>query len=738
MAERSLADIDAEIAKIEAEQSIAQKLQGRREGQLAADETVSTESVMLPSSRSEFSKFAESNFKGIPRGLIDFAGGWGDIYDVLAKNNDPSAFSSAGIAKGIKNITGIDINTIPGYEGAYQFSRAAAPAGLFAAMGIPGMLPKSAGAGGEFLAGGTLGLTTQQIAPDSPLAQLAMGMAPYAVAGGARMLQRRMLTPEGTAGPYTKGGSYPTVEQITELQRVGRLTPGEASLLREQLGKESAVAASIKSGEKPAAFRVGQAQDAESFLTKLFDRASMKAVMPGLSPAKVTETVVSAFNNYGKALNSKLRLDSRRDFGAAKSFGGEIDTAPVLNAVESHISKITPEMTGEISTLQRALTAIRDEYAIPEVATKVEPSAVLGPTGQPARVNITPGTPAQTAKIDIDRLQKNLAIWGDAAYSGQANFGKGNIFDGVAPGQAKGIAISVLNGFRDSLTQAIDAGVPGAEKLKKARDNYAANVKQIEQFADRPLTKAFNVNNVTDLVPEKVMADLNNMPPSQRAFLIDVMQKSPNADVLGVLNTIRQSTLDDILQKSQVSGASAKDPTFAIGVALRELSDKKSQFSSLFPNASDLADAKLALQYMQRVVTTEGATPLPSVKGGAAYAAARGMGASAQGAMLVREAAPSIVRDLIASPKALADVFFNPEGKAAILALARGKTTGQKAMDAMTTLSKIAGTAALRAGPMISGDRPVVGEEQQMAPAPVETERSLEDIDAEIRALEAQ
>jgi hypothetical protein len=722
MAERSLADIDAEIAKIE------QELQNK-------GEVTSTESVMMPSNRGEFSKFAESYFKGIPKGVIDIAGGWGNLYDYLAKSKDPSALSTAGIANGLKKLTGVDISSIPGYEGVYQFTRAATPAGLFAAAGIPGMLPRSAGAGGEFVAGGTLGLTTQQIAPDSPLAQVAMGMAPYAVAGGGRMLQRRMLTPEGKPGTAAMGGSYPTVEQITELQRVGRLTPGEASMLREQLGKESAVAASVKSGEKPAAFRVGQAQDAESFLTKLFDRASMKAVAPGLSPTAVTETVVTAFNNYGKALTGKLRSDAKKDFTAAKVAGGEIDTTPILSVVENQLARIPPEAGGDLNPLRRALTNIRDEYAIPEVATKVEPSAVLGPTGQPARVNITPGTPAQAAKIDVDRLQKNLAVWGDAAYSGKADFGKGNIFEGVAPGQAKGIALSVLNGFRDSLTQAIDSGVPGADKLKKARDNFATNIKQIEQFSDRPLTKAFDVNNVTDLVPEKVMADLRNMPPSQRAFLIDVMQKSPNANVFGVLNTVRQSTFDDILQSAQVSGAGAKDPTFAIGTALRELSDKKSQFASLFPNASDLADAKLALQYMQRVVTTEGAAPLPSVKGGAAYATARGMGASAQQAMLVREAAPSIVKDLIASPAALADVFFNPEGKAAILALARGKTTGQKAVDAINTLSKIAGTTALRAGPMISGDRPVVGEEQQMAPPP---ERTLEDIDAEIRALEAQ
>lgn len=734
MAERSVAEIEAEIAQAE------QSLQN-------TGETTSRESVMVPSTRGEFSKFAEAYYKGIPKGVIDIVGGWGNLYDYLAQSKEPSALSTAGIAKGIKNLTGVDIMSIPGYRGAYEFSSAAAPAGLFAATGIPGMLPRSAGAGAEYLAGGTLGLTTRQIAPDSPVAQLAMGLAPYAVAGSGRMLQRRMLSPEGTVGPAAKGGVYPTAEQITELLRVGRLTPGEASMLREQLAKESAVAASPKSGEKPAEFRVGQAQDTESFLTKLFNRTSMKEVSPALSPVTVTENVVSAFNNYGKALTSKLRSDAKKDFTAAKVAGGEIDTTPILSVVETQLSKIPPEAGGDLNPLRRALATIRDEYAIPEVATKVEPSAVLGPTGQPARINITPGTPAQAAKIDVDRLQKNLSVWGEAAYSGKADFGKGNIFEGVAPGQAKGIALSVLNGFRDSLTQAIDAGVPGADKLKKARDNFASNIRQIEQFSDRPLTKAFDVGNVTELVPEKVVADLRNMPPSQRAFLIEVMQKSPNSNVLGVLNTIRQATFEDILGSAQIQGAGAKSPTFSIDAALRELDSKKGQLAYLFPNASDLADAKLAMQYMRRVITSEGGTALPSVKGGAAYAAARGLGASAQGAMAVRETLPMMFKDMIASPKLMADVFFNPEGKSAILALAKGKTTGQKAYDAVNTLGKITATSALRAGPMLNVSAPVVGAPEQAIEVPVAAPvaqeepapvRSVQEIEAEIRALEAQ
>lgn len=79
-------------------------------------------------------------------------------------------------------------------------------------------------------------------------------------------------------------------------------------------------------------------------------------------------------------------------------------------------------------------------------------------------------------------MQKNLSAWGEAAYSGKADFGKGNIFEGVAPGQAKGIAISVLNGFKNSLDEAIDAGVPGADKLVDARDKFRQNIQKLSSF----------------------------------------------------------------------------------------------------------------------------------------------------------------------------------------------------------------------------------------------------------------
>ena len=66
--------------------------------------TVSSESVLEEKGTTfeEFKKLAESTLKGSAKGtLIDLVGGYGNLYDYLKQSKDPSAFSSAGIMRGI-------------------------------------------------------------------------------------------------------------------------------------------------------------------------------------------------------------------------------------------------------------------------------------------------------------------------------------------------------------------------------------------------------------------------------------------------------------------------------------------------------------------------------------------------------------------------------------------------------------------------------------------------------------
>jgi len=687
-------------------------------------ETTSTESVLDPKGTSldEFKKFGESLLKGSAKGLINIVGGWGSLYDYLKESKDPNAFSGTGIAQAINKLTGVNLQSISGYRGAYQFGEAGAPAAALTAVGVPSLFGRTPlGVAGEFGVAGGTGVVAQTVAPESPFAQLAIQSAPYAVKGGAVQARQAITKPEGI---------FPPLAETTELSRVGRLTAGELSGSREQLAKEALIERTPSSGQKPIEFRQAQASDAESFLTNLFNKASGKT----LTPSETTQAVVSSFNNYGKSLSSKLKSDARTDFSAAKSAGGLIDTTPVVDAITSKLGEIPPEVKA-LDPLKNAMQRIIDEYVTPAVPAQNIPSTILNAAGQPASVQVIPAVPASTLKIDIDRLQKNLSTWGEAAYSGTADFGKGNIFEGVAVGQAKGIALAVLNGFRKSLDDAINNNVAGADKLVKARDKFKENIARIEVFSDRPLTKAFDVQNVTDLVPEKVLADLKQMPPSQRQFLVDVMQAHPNSQVVEVLNTIRREKFNDVLTAAQVKGGASTDPTFNINSALTELDKKSGEFSDLFSSSKDAAEARLAMNWMRRTLSGESGGGGVGLSGSDVYALTGAAGGGASARLGLKELVPWL-QSLVANPKDFATVIFNPEYRKAMIDLSTQKSTSKKALNALGTLSKGAATIGVRAGAMLETTQPQMPQEVQTQTQP--TEPSLQELEDALKALESQ
>jgi hypothetical protein len=684
-------------------------------------ETTSTESVFDPkgSNLEEFKKFGESALKGLS-GVVNVIGGWGNLYDYLKESKDPSAFSSTGIKQALSKLTGVNLQSIPGYRGAYQFTEAGAPAALATAVGIPGLFGRTVGGtAAEFGVAGGTGLFAQQVAPDSPLAQLALQSTPYVIKGGLKAVGNMITKPEGT---------FPSVPETQRLAEVGRLTPGELGLNRPQLATEADVESAPASGQKPIQFRQAQAGDIESYLTNLFNKASGKT----LNPTQTTQEVFTSFANYGKSLTSKLRSDAKTDFNAAKNAGGLIDTTPVVDAITSKLGELNPEMAA-FDIVKNAMQRIINEYSTPAVPAQNIPSTILNASGQPASLNVIPGSPAQNISINIDRLQKNLSIWGEAVYSGNANFGKGNIFDGVAPGQVKNISIAVLNGFRESLDQAIANKVPGADKLVVARDKFKTNIARIEEFANRPLTKAFDKEKVTELVPEDVIRDLKTMPPSQRKFLIEVMQSNPNTHVTDVLNSIRRSRFDDILSSAQVKGGAATDPTFNIKTVLTELNKKDSTLNDLFPFSKDLNQAKLAMNWMQRVLSSE-SPQMSGITGAEAYAFTGAAGGGAQARLATKETVPYI-RNLVASPADFADVIFNPEYRKAMVDLATSKSMTKKTIDAFATLAKGSAILGARAGGMMGQNAPQ--EPQQIAPEQDNLSR-LKEIEDALKVLETQ
>lgn len=663
--------------------------------------TVSSESVLEEKGTNfdEFKKIAESTLKGSAKGLIDIVGGYGNLYDYLKNSKDPSAFSSAGIMRGIKNLSGADIQQIQGYRGAFEAGQSAAPAMAMTALGLPGLFARTPlGITGEGAVAASTGMLGQAIAPDSPLAQFAIQASPYAIKGGLTSARTAYASPTGQPP-----------SNLDELLRVGRMTPGEATGSRVQLAKETATEASTKIEDVGNIFRQAQAQDVGGFLDNLFKKTTAQAA----DPTTAANTAISAFDNYGKALSGRLRSDASKDFNNAKKAGGLVDTNPVVSVIQGELANIPPEVQA-LQPMRTALQRIIDEYVTPAKQAVLEPSKVLGPTGEPAFVNITKAEPEKLAKISIDRLQKNLSAWGEAAYSGKADFGKGNIFEGVAPGQAKGIAIKVLRGFRESLDNAIESGVAGAEELAKARDKFKVNLQKIEEYSNYPLSKYFDVETPTALTPELVIDKLAKSKPSERLFLSQVLENSPDGSM--VLDTVRRSQLESLLTKSReaAGGAAEGAPALDLKTLLKELNNKKGDFNYLFNNANERADAALAIQWLQKTAKTA-SEAAQGVKSDA-YAISRGAGATSQQGLILGELA-SVAKFIVNDPKAIADVVFNPD---TVKKMAEAQRTGKlkKAADLATMLSMSAAKFAPRVGPMVETTQPT--DMSQQAPTKVD------------------
>lgn len=685
-------------------------------------------SVFEPAQEKTFTQnvrdFGESLVKGGAKGVLDIVGGWGNLYDYLKKKQDPSAFSTQGMVKGVKELSGVDLNTIPGFRGAYEFGAAAAPAAVLTAAGLPGITGR-AGMGAaaiEAPVAGATGVAASTIAPDSSAAQFALQASPYAIASGLRAGKSQLLKPEGMRTPADTG-----------VLDVGRLTPGQFTGNRQQLAREERVRAAPESGDLPRQFDIQQASDVRNYLTGLFNRAGDMNV----DPVALTNQVWSSFNNFGSALSNQLKSQAKRDFTAAKNAGGLVDTTPVLQMVDQQLAQLGPE-TPQNSAFISALRKIREEFVEPGQPAQTVQSTVLGPSGQPATTTVVPAVPDKARNIDIDRLQKNISAWGEAAFKGAgslADVGGSDMFAGVAQGQVKNFARQVLRAYKDALDLAIDQGVPGADRLKTARDNFAKNIDKIEEFANYPITKTFDVERVTDLVPEDVAMKLATLPKSQQAIVFSTLgQQAPD-----VANQVRGILFQDVINKADIKGAAANTPTFNIQAALKGI--QSGDFNFLFPTAADKADAIKAMSFMQKALQSEGRAGGPSMmSGGDAYATTRALGGTAQSGNLVKILTDSIkgLADYVASPKALSEVFFDPNINNALKEAQRKKPKAEVIQRGIEAVGKYTGAMALRAGPQISPETPEDQSMQQLpTTSPVEPGQSPEERKKEIE-LELQ
>ena len=689
MAEYSLAELEAEAE--------------RRKGNPTFPSVMAEEGTPMQ----ETGKFLESTAKGGAVGLLSLLGGWGSYSDWRKQQQGieeaPSPISTAGMVSGIKQATGVDLLNVPGYKGAYELGSVAAPtAAIYAvapelslfgrgktAMGTigKGALETAVGTGTNMFA--------QSVAPDSPLAQMLISASPYAAGGALTAIQRRTVAPKGTVP-----------ESAAALMDVGPMTPGQATGSRVQLATEARVAAAPETEMKPLAFKQAQAQSAESFLTRLFDSASSKAIS---DPDKVAETLTGAFKNYGQALATKLKQDANKMFTKAEKSGGMIDTQPVLDKLEQVKAGLRPDLNPADAALVGKIDSILESLFVPSKAEQRIPSAIVGETGMPLAETVVPATPAGANKISVSDLKRALSGWSDASWSGNYALNGTDVFAGVAPGQAKGVARAVLGGFKDALDAAIDSGVAGANDLKGARAAFGENLKKIDTFAKMPLTRVFG-KDLEAVNPDEMLKKLAGQTPTQRKLLFGILQD----DAPAIADTIRRVQFDRVLSRAAAEAASEDAPDFVIKQALQAMNKKNGDFAFLFPNAADATDARKAMEWMRKTLRSEG--PM-AVGGGGEYAAVRAVGGSAQAGFIAREVIPTL-RDLVANPNAFANVIFDKDAVKKMLAL-QNRTDPQKVVDFIGSVGKYVAPMTIRSGAMLETTRPTVaGQEQPQEQGP--------------------
>lgn len=337
----------------------------------------------------------------------------------------------------------------PGYERYFRAGEGAGPGAAFgAATGAP--LGPAGILGGTLvgaLGGAISNIAGKEIFPTSTAGQMAVGL--LAPGGAAVTRTRAGAAPSRMEGPVTQ----PTTG-ITE-------TAGQRFGSPRVLMEEEKIRRSVQGAPIASSFDVAQAQSVDDFLSKI----QKFSANPKLSDEQISQGIYKAYDNFATKLQNQFKATNTANFAVARKEAGDLPVIPttnVQNKIDELIAKYdNPEVIG-MQSIVASLRRIKSELT----TTQTTGGRILNARGEPIIPETTTTAPSN---ITIERLQQNLAAWGDAAYKGTYSTPgkKAQEFADVTPGMVKGIARQVLNAFKSDLDIAAETGVQGAASLKR-------------------------------------------------------------------------------------------------------------------------------------------------------------------------------------------------------------------------------------------------------------------------------
>jgi len=538
----------------------------------------------------EVKRAVTSLLKGSTKGVIDVVGGWGNLYDYIKKSKQPNPLSSVGLVNAINNVGGPDLMKIEGYKGLYQMGQAGGPAAVMSAV-APGSSLFRLGtpartAGAEFTTAGTLGLLSQQVAPESPMAQLTMQTLPYLVVGGVR--------------GYSAKGQQDKINEYKKLLPEGDKNIFDEFMLRGQASSDPVIAADIA--------RLSRSPKYLELVTALNEGAAKKAVL-GIEPKAAALTQEQAKTGVIQGIQNKLEAirDSKSTglFEKAKGYGANlplVDPSTTLANIDNLVARYSAQTTPNADRAVQVLRNIR-ERLVTEVPVNPEQVALRGATGPIEMTN----------KRTVEQVQGVLSEFGKKASAGD------NLIKDLSISDERIISTAIFGGMKDDLRNAIKTS-SGNDKaalnlLSEARNRVEKSSTAYREAISQGMPAYLQNKTLAEVSPEELLVTYKALTPNQRASMRSWIDNTDAA----ALSVLDKQIFDDFVSKARTPNATGVETVNLELMAKnwRGLNtvDKDALVTALGTNASEFGSRMKDAELMTRKMSVSQPT-IPPIIGG--------------------------------------------------------------------------------------------------------------------------
>lgn len=538
----------------------------------------------------EVKRAVTSLLKGSTVSVIGAVGGWGNVYDAIKESKDPNPLSSRGIVNALAKVGGPDLMKIQGYKGLYDIGQAGAFPAIMS-LAAPGsslfkMATPARTAATEFTAAGTLGLLSQQVAPESAAAQLTMQTLPYLVKGGV--------------SGYRAKAQQDKINEYKALLPEGDKNIFDEFMLRGQASSDPVIAADIA--------RLTRSPKYLELVTALNEGAAKKAIL-GIEPKTSVLNQEQAKTAIIQSIEAKLSgmRDSKTGslFEKAKGYGADmplVDPSNTIANIDGLIKRYSAQTTPNADRAVQVLRGIRDRLTT-EVPVNPEQVALRGATGPIEMTN----------KRTVEQVQGVLSEFGKKASAGD------NLIKDLSISDEQIITSAIFGGMKQDLRAAVRTS-SGSDRaalnlLSEARDRVAKSSEAYNEAIAQGLPKFLQNKSLIEVSPEQLFKTYKELTPAQRGTMRSWVSKN-DSEALSVLD---KQVFDEFVN-------SARTPN-ALGVETVNLElmaknwrglntvDKDALATALGTNASAFGDRMKDAELMTRKMSVAQSSEPPIISG---------------------------------------------------------------------------------------------------------------------------